>query len=46
MAQVLLEADKSEEEEEEKNEVKRYILHQKDFFPLQTWSFCLLLLMQ
>ena len=31
MAQVMLEADKGEEEEEEKNEVNKYILHQKDF---------------
>ena len=27
----MLEADKGEEEEQEKNEVKKYILHQKDF---------------
>ena len=31
MAQVMLEADKGEEKEVEKNEVKKYILHQKDF---------------
>lgn len=31
MAQVMLEADKSEEQEEDKNQLKRYILHQKDF---------------
>ena len=31
MAQAMLEADKGDEEEEEKNEVKKYILHQKDF---------------
>ena len=30
-AQVMLKADKGEEKEEEKNEVNRYILHQKDF---------------
>ena len=31
MTQVMLEADKGQEEEEEKIEVKKYILHQKDF---------------
>lgn len=31
MAQVMLEADKGEEEEEEENKLKRYILHQNDF---------------
>lgn len=31
MAQIMLEADKSEEEEEDKNQLKRYILQQKDF---------------
>ena len=31
-AQVMLEADKGEEKVEGKNEVNRYILHQKDFF--------------
>ena len=33
-AQVMIEADKGEEKEEEKNEVNRYILHQKDFFSI------------
>ena len=42
---VMLEADKGEEKEEEKNEVNRYILHQKDVFHLQTLSVRLLLLM-
>lgn len=31
IAQVMLEADKGEEEEEETNQLKRYILHQNDF---------------
>ena len=35
--QVMLEADKGEEKEEEKNEVNiHFFLHQKDFFHLQT----------
>ena len=37
MAQVMLEADK--DEEEEKNEVKKYILHQKDFSSFTNLSF-------
>ena len=31
MAQIILEAGKGEEEEEENNQLKRYILHQNDF---------------
>ena len=40
----MLEADKGEEKEEEKNEVNRYILHPIFFFHLQTLSVRLLLL--
>lgn len=32
MAQVILEADKHNEEEEDKNKLKRSLLHQNDFF--------------